>query len=94
MEQDSQESQQPLNTNNRNTENSNGAYKFSFHGSNKQYLGLSLYNLLLTVLTLGLYYPWAKCAIRKFLLQETEIDGSRFEWHGTGKEMFKGFIKA
>jgi len=69
-------------------------YKIKFHGSNMQYLGLSLYNLLLTVVTLGLYYPWAKCAIRKFLWQETEIAGSRFEWHGTGKEMFRGFIKA
>jgi uncharacterized membrane protein YjgN (DUF898 family) len=69
-------------------------HKIKFCGSNKQYLGLSLFNILLTVITLGLYYPWAKCAIRKFLWQETEIDGSRFEWHGTGKEMFKGFIKA
>ncbi len=69
-------------------------YEIKFHGRDKQYLGLSLFNILLTVITLGLYYPWAKCAIRKFLWQETEIDGSRFEWHGTGKEMFKGFIKA
>jgi uncharacterized membrane protein YjgN (DUF898 family) len=69
-------------------------HQFTFHGSFKQYLGLSLYNLLLTLVTLGLYYPWAKCAIRKFLMQETEVNGARFEWHGTGKEMFKGFIKA
>ena len=69
-------------------------HRITFHGSNMQYLGLALYNLLLTVLTLGLYYPWAKSAIRKFLWQETEIDGSRFDWHGTGKEMFRGFIKA
>ena len=69
-------------------------HRITFHGSSMQYLGLALYNLLLTVLTLGLYYPWAKSAIRKFLWQETEIDGSRFDWHGTGKEMFRGFIKA
>ena len=77
-----------------NTGTPKADHRFTFHGSYMQYLGLSLYNLLLTVITLGLYYPWAKCAIRKFLLQETEIDGSRLEWHGTGKEMFKGFIKA
>ena len=69
-------------------------YFVKFHGSYKQYLGLSLYNIVLTIITLGIYYPWAKCAIRKFLWQETEIAGSRFEWHGTGKEMFRGFIKA
>lgn len=97
MEQDIPTSQPPVSTTNsldNKPNNSNGNYKISFHGSSKQYLGLSLFNLLLTVLTLGIYYPWAKCAIRKFLFQETEIAGSRFEWHGTGKEMFKGFIKA
>lgn len=76
------------------TNTKDSRYRISFHGSKMHYLGLSLYNLLLTVLTLGLYYPWAKCAIRKFILQETEIAGSRFEWHGTGGEMFRGFIKA
>jgi uncharacterized membrane protein YjgN (DUF898 family) len=106
---ESSESNLPDNSSNLNSNtgksdntNSNGgvsgrpkqSYSIKFHGSNMQFLGLSLYNLLLTVLTLGLYYPWAKCAIRKFLWQETEIDGSRVEWHGTGKEMFKGFIKA
>jgi len=69
-------------------------YQIRFHGSYKQYFGLSLYNILLTIITLGIYYPWAKCAIRKFLWEETEIAGSRFKWHGTGMEMFRGFIKA
>ena len=69
-------------------------YFLKFHGSYRQFLGLSLYNIVLTIITLGIYYPWAKCAIRKFLWQETEIAGSRFEWHGTGREMFRGFIKA
>ncbi len=66
----------------------------SFHGSYSQFWGLALYNILLTIITLGIYYPWAKCAIRKFLWQETEVGGSRLEWHGTGLEMFRGFIKA
>ena len=69
-------------------------HRITFHGNNMAFLGLSLYNLLLTTLTLGIYYPWAKCAIRKYLWQETEVAGSRLEWMGTGKEMFKGFIKA
>jgi uncharacterized membrane protein YjgN (DUF898 family) len=97
MDLDNNDAQPPVNTTESSVSElsaSKGDYKFSFHGKAMQYLGLSLYNLLLTVLTLGLYYPWAKCAIRKFLWQETEIDGSRFEWHGTGKEMFKGFVKA
>ena len=69
-------------------------HRFSFHGKNSQYWGLSLFNILLIIITLGIYYPWAKSAIRNFLWEETELANSRFKWHGTGKEMFKGFIKA
>lgn len=30
----------------------------------------------------------------KYVYQETALDGSRFMFHGTGRELFKGFIKA
>lgn len=65
-----------------------------FFGEGSKYFGIIVINLLLTVITLGLYYPWAKAAIRKYMWNETELDDSRFEFHGTGKEMFKGFIIA
>lgn len=65
-----------------------------FLGSGSKLFGIYIVNLLLTVITLGLYYPWAKASVLKYLYQETEIEGSRFMFHGTGKEMFLGFIKA
>jgi len=72
----------------------NRVYPLSFSGKGSTYFGIAIVNLLLTVLTLGLYYPWAKAREMQFLYGATEFDSSRFEFHGTGKEMFKGFIKA
>lgn len=65
-----------------------------FNGSGGALFGILIVNFLLTVITLGLYYPWAKSKRLKYLYAETELDGSRFTFHGTGAEMFKGFIKA
>jgi uncharacterized membrane protein YjgN (DUF898 family) len=65
-----------------------------FHGSGSTLFGLLIVNFLLTVITLGMYYPWAKAKRLKYLYAETEFDSSRFAYHGTGIEMFKGFIKA
>jgi uncharacterized membrane protein YjgN (DUF898 family) len=65
-----------------------------FNGSGGALFGILIVNFLLTVITLGFYYPWAKSKRMKYLYAETELDGSRFTFHGTGAEMFKGFIKA
>ncbi|MBL7922780.1 MAG: DUF898 domain-containing protein [Bacteroidia bacterium] len=69
-------------------------YPLSFTGKGSDYFGIAMVNLLLSILTLGLYYPWAKARELKYLYGATEFDGSRFEFHGSGKEMFRGFIKA
>ncbi len=69
-------------------------HKFAFHGTGANLFGIVIVNLLLTIITLGLYYPWARAAVLQYTYKETEFIGSRFTFHGTGKEMFKGFIKA
>ena len=65
-----------------------------FNGSGGALFGILIVNFLLTVITLGFYYPWAKARRLKYLYAETELDNSRFTFHGTGAEMFKGFLKA
>ncbi len=69
-------------------------YDFSFHGQGGEYFGVIIVNWLLSIITLGLYYPWAKARQLQYLYAATEFNASRFSFHGTGKEMFKGFIKA
>lgn len=68
--------------------------RFSFFGQGATYFGIVALNVVLTLVTVGLYYPWAKAAYRKYLWNETEFNDSRFVFNGTGKEMFKGFLIA
>lgn len=65
----------------------------SFHGDGAKLFGIQIINAILTIVTLGIYYPWARAANFKYIYQETEFAGSRFMFHGTGNEMLKGFMK-
>lgn len=68
-------------------------HAFSFHGSGAAFFALVLKNMLLTLLTLGIYLPWAKTERRKYLWQNIEIAGHRLRYHGTGKELLVGYAK-
>lgn len=70
------------------------SYPVDFKGKGETYFGIIIVNWLLTVLTLGFYYPWAKEKNLKYLYSQTTLNDSAFEFHGTGKEMFIGFVKA
>jgi len=65
-----------------------------FHGSGASLFGIHIVNVLLTIVTLGVYYFWAKTRVRVYLMSQTELEGNRFAWHGTGKELLLGFLKA
>ena len=65
-----------------------------FLGKGSAYFGIWIVNVVLTVFTLGLYYPWAVASVRKYFWSQTELENNRFVFHGTGKEIFKGFIVA
>lgn len=69
-------------------------YKLDFHGKGSDFFGIIIVNWLLTIITLGIYYPWAKAKQLQFTYSSTSLNGDSFSFHGTGKEMFKGFIKA
>ena len=68
-------------------------YQLKFEGDGKEYFGIVIINWLLTLVTLGLYYPWAKEKTTKYTYGVTSIDGNHFSFHGTGKEMFIGMLK-
>ena len=68
--------------------------KLNFYGKGGDLFGIMIANTFLTLFTLGLYYPWARVKMLKYMYQSTELNESRFAFHGTGPEIFKGFIKA
>lgn len=51
-------------------------------------------NLLRTLVTLGVYRFWGRVRVRRYLLSQTAFEGDRFAYHGTGKELLLGFLKA
>ena len=69
-------------------------YKLGFDGRGSSFLGIILVNWILKVITLGFYQPWAKAKELKYLYSSASLDGDRFAFNGTGKEMFRGYIKA
>ncbi len=68
--------------------------RLAFKGKGGDLFAVLIVNWLLTMITIGLYYPWAKARRLGWYYEHTELDGHPFHFHGTGQEMFKGFIKA
>ena len=65
-----------------------------FTGNWKEYLPIAVTNLLLTIVTLGIYRFWAKARERRYLWSRTRLIDDHLEWTGTGGEMFIGFLMA
>jgi uncharacterized membrane protein YjgN (DUF898 family) len=68
--------------------------RLTFHGAGGTLLGIHIVNILLILVTLGVYYCWAKTRVRRYLFSETAFEGDRFGYHGTGKELLMGFLRA
>ncbi|WP_166443670.1 YjgN family protein [Rhabdaerophilum calidifontis] len=56
--------------------------------------GLVLRGLVLTFATLGLYRFWYRTALRRYYWGQTRLLGDAFEYTGTGRELFIGFLIA
>jgi uncharacterized membrane protein YjgN (DUF898 family) len=66
--------------------------RLEFTGSGSEYFRIWIVNLLLTLCTLGLYYPWAKVRRLRYFYGNTVVDGQPLGFHGEAKKMFKGFV--
>lgn len=65
---------------------------FEFTGNRGPFLRLLLINLLLTILTFGIYRFWAKTKVRKFIWSNIRFMGDPFEYTGKGSELLLGFL--
>ena len=61
-----------------------------FTGKLKEYIGIWLVNLLLSIVTLGVYSAWAKVRRKKYFYNNTLIDGVSFDYHGKPLSILKG----
>ena len=68
--------------------------RLAFTGTGGEYFRIWVVNLLLTVLTLGVYSAWAKVRRLHYFYRNTRLDGSVFDYHGKPKAILKGRILA
>jgi uncharacterized membrane protein YjgN (DUF898 family) len=68
-------------------------YQLEFKGQGSAFFGILIVNWILTVLTLGFYYPWARAKQLQYIYSHTTLNNESFYFSGTGAEIFKGFIK-
>ena len=75
-------------------DNAGGDSAFGFSGTWRDYAPIAFTNLLLTIVTLGVYTFWARARTRRFLWSRTRFIDDRLEWTGTGLELFIGYAIA
>jgi uncharacterized membrane protein YjgN (DUF898 family) len=66
--------------------------RFSFRGSRKEAIGLYVKGLLLTLITLGLYWPYFTIARRTFWMRNSHFGNKNVEYAGDGKDIFNQFM--
>jgi len=67
---------------------------FEFRGNAREYFKIWVVNLALTLVTLGIYSPWAKVRKLRYFYGNTYLDGSSFEFLGSPIAILKGRIIA
>ena len=65
---------------------------FEFRGNAKEWFGIWIVNLLLSIVTIGIYSAWAKVRTKKYFYQNTYVAGRNFDYHATGMQILIGRI--
>ncbi len=68
------------------------AYRLRFSGSGGEYFRVWIVNLLLSIVTLGLYTPWARRRTARYFYDHTVIAGSPLEFTAPLRKMVVSFI--
>lgn len=61
-----------------------------FRGSAGEYFGIWIVNILLTIVTLGIYSAWAKVRRNRYFYGNSFVDGHSFDYHAKGLQIFIG----
>ena len=67
--------------------------RFTFDGGAATYVGTALLGMLITVLTLGICYPFALVLRERWRAKHSYIDGRRLEFTGSAMGLFGNWIK-
>lgn len=64
-----------------------------FDGGLLQLIGWSMLGFLITVLSIGILYPWALVMVYGWRINHTVINGKRLKFSGTAMGLFGNWIK-
>ena len=67
--------------------------RVSWAGNPWSLTGLCILNIILIVLTLGIYWFWARSEYRRRMWQMVRVNGEPLEYTGTGGELIVGYLK-
>lgn len=62
--------------------------QFQFKGSGFGYFWLLIWTTVVSVITFGLYFPWAYSAQQRWICRNTYVEGRRLRFEGTGIGFF------
>ncbi|UCC55557.1 MAG: DUF898 domain-containing protein [Gammaproteobacteria bacterium] len=71
-----------------------GIQPFQFTGSGGEYFKIWIVNLILGILTLGIYSAWAKVRTNRYFYGNTQVDNTGFEYHANPLAILKGRLIA
>lgn len=62
-------------------------FAFEFRGTTAAYFKIWLVNVLLSIITVGLYSPWATVRTRRYFHANTVLAGARFDYHASASSI-------
>lgn len=65
-----------------------------FSGNGREYFNIWIVNLLLTILTIGIYSAWAKVRTNRYFYSHTDLDGHTLRYLAEPLQILKGRIIA
>ncbi|MBW2260044.1 MAG: DUF898 domain-containing protein [Deltaproteobacteria bacterium] len=63
---------------------------FEFWGSGMEYFKIWIVNIILSIITLGIYSPWAKVRRKQYFYGNTDLKGASFEYLADPMKILKG----
>jgi len=65
---------------------------FKFKGKGKEFFKIWIVNILLTIITLGIYSAWAKVRTYRYIYSNTYLNNSNFEFNADPKKILLGRV--
>lgn len=65
---------------------------FEFNGTGLGYIWIFIWTTVLTVVTFGIFFPWAASAAMRWYVGNTTLNGEKLVFQGTGPGFFVNWL--